>query len=189
MACSTRPCGARRRRSACSCSASPTKGAAPTERTEVTLLHDERPPLRRRRGARPRAAPRHRHADGARRQPDGRRSHRDPARHLSRSAQRVLLRDQPFGRAGRRARHQRTAQHRLGRDLGRAHAAHRRRVDGGVRHSVQEPELPRARRRRGASTSPARSIASWKRTAGRARASIPSSCRCRRRAKSAVSTS
>ena len=72
----------------------PAPGRPPTERTDVTLLYDRRQPLRRRRLLRLRAAAGHRHADGARRQPGLRRSHRDPARHLSRPAQRVLLRDE-----------------------------------------------------------------------------------------------
>ena len=61
-------------------------------------------------------------------------------------------------------------------------------MDRGVRDSVQEPELSGRRGPCGASTSPATSIASWRRTAGRARASTRSSSRCPRRARSRTSS-
>ena len=75
-----------------------------------------------------------RDADGARRRPELRRPHRDPARHLPRPAQRLLLRDEPGRRPGRRPDlRQRRAEHRLGRHLARAHPAHGAR--GGSRSS------------------------------------------------------
>ena len=86
----------------------------------------------------------HRHADGARRQPRRRRSHRDPARHVPRSAERVLFRDQPGGRAGRRpgfANGQLNTEWDAIWDV--RTRAHRRGLDRGVRDSVQEPELSR----------------------------------------------
>ena len=116
----------------------------PTERTDVTLLHDEDNLYI---GvvaydSEPRAG--HRHADGARCQPGLRRPHRDPARHVSRPAQRVLFRDQSVGRArGRPA----FANGQLNTDWDAIWdvrtQTHRPGMGRGVRDSVQEPELSR----------------------------------------------
>ncbi len=91
-----------------------------TDRRHAPLR--SRLPLRRRRRVRLRAAAGDRHADGARCQPGRRRPRRDPARHVPRSAERLLLRDQSIGRAGGRPGRQWTVECRLGRHLGRAHA-------------------------------------------------------------------
>ncbi len=99
-------------------------------------------PLRRRHLVRLRAAAGHRHADGARFQPGLRRSRRDPARHLSGPAQRVLFRDESIGRPRGRPGREWTVERRLGCHLGRAHQTHGSGMDRGVRDSFQEPELP-----------------------------------------------
>ena len=65
---------------------------------------------------------------------------------------------------------------------------HRPGMDRGVRDSVQEPELPGRTAPCGASTSPATSIESWRRTAGRARVWTRSSIRCPKRARSRTSS-
>ena len=185
---STKRRGAPRRKSASSCSASPTTGQAPTERTEVMLLRDENNLYV---GVYAYDAEPDRvvgHADDARCVARGRRSHRDPARHVPRSAQRVLLRDESGGRAGRRPGvRERAAQHRLGRHLARAHD-HARTTDGlrssrfRSRASAFQPG-----RTCGDSTSRARSPASSKTIAGRARGSTRSSFKCPKPARSRIS--
>ena len=128
----------------------PDTGQPPTERTDVTLLRDEDNLYI---GVHAYDAEPDR-VVGTQMMRDGalnvRRSHRDRARHVSRSAKRVLLRDQPRGRARRRPRvRQRAVEHRLGRHLACPHDAHEHRVDGGVCHSVQEPQLSGRRQRVG----------------------------------------
>ena len=120
------PAWTRRRKSATSCSASRVTGArrpsAPTSRccaTRTISTSASSPTIRSRIG--------HRDADGARRRSlECRRSHRNPPRHVPRPAKRVLLRDEPLGRArGRPDVRRRPAQYRVGRHLAGAGRAHR----------------------------------------------------------------
>ena len=103
----------------------PRQGAEPTRTHRRHAPLQRHAPLHRRARARRRTRARHRHADGPRRKYRGGRSHRDPPRHVPRSAQRLLLRHQSLRRARRRPRRQRSVERRLGRDLGRPHAPHR----------------------------------------------------------------
>ena len=118
-----------------------------------------------------------------------RRSHRDPARHVPRSAERVLFRDQPGRRAGRRPGvRQRAAEHRVGRHLGRAHDAAR--PTGWIAEFAipfKSLSFPAGPGRLGLQHRPHTSIASSRTTAGRARASTRSSFRCPKPARSRTS--
>ena len=125
----------------------PRTGAAPTERTDVKMLHDGRTLYIAAIAYDSRAAPGDRHADGTRCGAHLRRPHRDPARHLPRPAQCASI--------SRRTRRARMidglvfANGELNTDWDAIWHARTRRTDAGmggrVRHSVQEPELPRRR--------------------------------------------
>ena len=124
------------------------RGAHGEDRGHAALRRGE--PLHRRHvlrlGARPGAGV----ADGAGRAPERRRPAGHRARHVPRPEQRLPLRDQSGRRHGRRPGvRERRDEQRLERHLDRAHRAHGRRVERGVRHPVQDPELPVGRERLG----------------------------------------
>ena len=83
-----------------------------------------------------------RHADDARCISKRRRSARNRPRYVSRPAERILFRDEPCGFArGWTGVRQRAAQYRVGRHLGRSNDPYEQRLDGGVCHSIQEPQF------------------------------------------------
>ena len=134
----------------------PDNGQAPSQRTRGRSAPRRRQPLHRRHVLRLGARSDRRVADGARRRSGLRRSDHDSARHLPRSAKRLLLSDQRRRRARRRPGvRQRTVEQRLGRDLDRPRQAHDRRVVAPSSRFRSRASAFRPTSRPGGSTSPA----------------------------------